>query len=70
VVPLVVVVLHKGRNLIGLQMSNIFIECLTFLFKILKDNEDFFSIDVNMISKQKENNKNRLDWSLFKLLRG
>ncbi len=69
-VPLVVVVLHKGRNLIGLQMSNIFIECLTFLFKILKDNEDFFSIDVNMISKQKENNKNRLDWSLFKLLRG
>jgi hypothetical protein len=32
-------------------------KCLTFLFKIFKDNEDFFSIDVNMILKQKQNNK-------------
>ncbi len=33
---------QRGQNLISLQMNNKLMKCLTFLFKIPKDNKDFF----------------------------
>jgi hypothetical protein len=33
---------QRGQSLIGLQMSNRFMKCLIFLFKILKDNKNFY----------------------------
>ncbi len=33
---------QRGRSLISLQMNHKFTKCLIFLFKILKDNKDFF----------------------------
>ncbi len=42
---------QRGRSLIGLQMSNKFMKCLIFEFKIHKDNKNFYGCKHDLKTK-------------------